>query len=49
LRLAAAGKEHAGILFYNHLKSSIGKVIRTVHLYRELCEPAELHNQVNYV
>jgi hypothetical protein len=49
LRMAAAGQEHPGILFYPDQGRSIGQVIRMVHLFWELCEPEELANQVHYL
>jgi uncharacterized protein with PIN domain len=49
LRMAAAGQQHPGILFYPDQGRSIGQVIRAVHLFWELCEPEELANQVQFV
>ena len=49
LRMAAAGQKHPGILFYPDQGRSIGQVIRALHLFWELCEPAELADQVQYI
>lgn len=49
LRMAAAGAQHPGILFYSDQGRSIGQVVRAVHLFWELCEPEELANQVHYL
>ena len=49
LRLAAAGREHSGIVFYSQGSRSIGQVIRAVQLIWELLEPDEMRNRVEYL
>src|ERR1700747_2984991 len=41
LRIATSGREHPGIFFYPDQSRSIGQLIRSAHLYWELCEPEE--------
>jgi predicted nuclease of predicted toxin-antitoxin system len=49
LRLAAAGQEHPGIVFYPAQNRSIGQVIRDVQLIWEVYEPEEMRNRVEYI
>jgi hypothetical protein len=49
LRIASAGQEHPGILFYPDQGRSIGQIIRAARLFWELCEPEELANQVHFL
>ncbi len=49
LRIAAAGSEHPGIVFYPAQGRSIGQVIRGVHLIWEVYEPEEMRNRVEYL
>ncbi len=49
LRMAAAGEESPGIIFVPSRHRSIGRVIRSVLLIWELCEPDEMRNRVEYI
>lgn len=49
LRLAAAGMQHAGIVYAPPEKSRIGDVIRLLALLSELASPAEMANHIEYV
>jgi predicted nuclease of predicted toxin-antitoxin system len=49
LRIAAAGQEHPGVVFYPGQHRSIGQVIREVHLIWEVYEPEEMRNHVEYI
>jgi predicted nuclease of predicted toxin-antitoxin system len=49
LRMAAAGWEHPGIVFYPSQSRTIGQVIRIAHLIWELYEPEEMRNRVEYI
>ena len=48
LRLAAAGREHAGIVFCPAQGRSIGDVVRFVQLIWEVYEPEEMRNRVEF-
>lgn len=48
LRMAAAGQEHPGIVFYPAQSRSIGQVIRHVQLIWELYEPEDMRGRVEY-
>ena len=49
LRIAAAGQEHAGIVFYPDQGRSIGQVIRDLLLIWEVYEPEEMRNRVEFL
>lgn len=49
LRIAASGKEHPGIGFYNSQNRSIGQVIRGMQLIWEVYEPEDMRNRVEYL
>jgi predicted nuclease of predicted toxin-antitoxin system len=49
LRLAAAGHEHLGIVFFAAQSRSIGEVIRAVQLIWEVYETEEMRNRVEYI
>jgi hypothetical protein len=49
LRMAAAGHETAGIVFYPNQGRSIGQVIRGLLLIWEVYEPEEVRNRVEFL
>ncbi len=49
LRVAAAGQEHPGIVFYNSQSRTIGQVINGVRLIWEVFEPEDMRNHVEYL
>lgn len=49
LRMAAAGQESLGIIFYPAQGLSIGQVIRAVLLTWEVYEPEEMRNRVEFL
>jgi predicted nuclease of predicted toxin-antitoxin system len=46
LRIAAAGREHPGIVFYPAQRHSVGQVIDGLRLIWEVLEPEEMRNRV---
>ena len=48
LKLAASGVDHAGIV-YSSQQTPIGDVIRGLMLIYEMLEPADMHNQVEFL
>ena len=49
LRIAAAGAETAGVVFYPSQGRSIGHVIRDILLIWEVLEPDEMRNRVEFL
>jgi hypothetical protein len=49
LRIAAAGWDHPGIVFYPHQSRSIGQVIQDLHLMWEICELEEMRGRVEFI
>jgi hypothetical protein len=49
LRIAAAGKESSGIVFYPDQGRLIGQVIRDLLLIWEVYEPEEIRNRVEFL
>jgi predicted nuclease of predicted toxin-antitoxin system len=49
LRLAAAGRETPGVVFYPGQGRSIGQVIRDLLLIWEVYEPEEMRNRVEFL
>jgi predicted nuclease of predicted toxin-antitoxin system len=49
LRLAAAGFEHAGIVYCQQRKRRVGDVVRGLELIWERLEPREMSGQVKYI
>jgi predicted nuclease of predicted toxin-antitoxin system len=49
LRITAAGRESPGVVFFHAQQGSIGQVIRGVLLIREVYEPEEMRNRVEYL
>jgi hypothetical protein len=49
LRLAASGIEHAGVVFCQQRKRSIGDVVRGLVLIWERLDPADMVGQVKYL
>ncbi len=49
LRIAAAGKETPGVVFYTNQERSIGQVIRDLVLIWEVYEPEEMRNRVEFL
>jgi len=49
LRLAASGVEHAGIVFCQQRRRSIGDIIRGLVLVWERLEPADMVGRVRYL
>ena len=49
LRIAAAGQETPGIVFYPDQSRSLGYVIRDILLVWEVYEPEEMRNRVEFV
>lgn len=49
LRMAAAGQESPGIVFYNARARTVGQVIRDTLLIWEMYEPEEMRNRVEFI
>lgn len=49
LRIAAAGQETPGIVFYPHQGRSLGQTIRDLLLIWEVYEPEEMQNRVEFL
>ena len=49
LRIAAAGQETPGVVFYPDQGRSIGQVIRDLLLIWEVYEPEEMRNRVEFL
>lgn len=49
LRLAASGAQHAGLVFCQQRKRSVGDVIRGLVLIWERLEPADMVGRVKYL
>jgi predicted nuclease of predicted toxin-antitoxin system len=49
LRLAAAGAEHAGIVYWRPEARQLGELVRRLVLIWELLEPAEMRDYVEYL
>ncbi|HJT31951.1 MAG TPA: DUF5615 family PIN-like protein [Pirellulales bacterium] len=49
LILAAAGNRHAGIVYCQQQKRSVGQIIRALELIWQICEPDEMKNGVEFI
>ena len=49
LRMDAQGVEHAGIAYCHKSARSVGEIIRTLMLIREVLDPEEIKARVEYL
>ncbi len=49
LILAAAGVEHAGLVYCHQNTRSIGQIIRRLELIWEVYDPAEMENRTKFI
>lgn len=49
LVLAAAGNQHAGLVYCRQQTRSIGQIIRALELIWLVCEPDEMTNRVEFI
>ncbi len=49
LILAAAGVEHAGLVYCHQNTRSIGQIIRALELIWEVYDPAEMENRTKFI
>jgi predicted nuclease of predicted toxin-antitoxin system len=49
LRIAAAGRDHPGVIFYPSQSRTVGQVVTLVHLLWEMDEAEQMRNHVEYI